>query len=95
MKQKTKIILVSISICLASANIYCKNAEISSAIDTTKVAFFLDGKQVYARELIERIKQNDVNPLGSAYTTRKCLLYYGEKYRNGIMIYVSKKKKEK
>lgn len=94
MKQMIRILLAFICTIILPLNGYCKNANTKAAIDTTKIVFFLDGKRIYAREAIEMIKNKSADFVGGAYSTRDCLLYYGEKYRNGILIYVSRKEDE-
>lgn len=88
-----KIVVLMILLFVLSNRNACGN-NMENVIDTTKTVFFLDGEQVYARVIIEKMISDEVDFVSGTSSLRSGLLYYGEKYRNGIYIYISRKKND-
>ncbi len=56
-----------------------------NVIDTTVVVFLLDGKEVSSRWVGEKYQKNEIKVYGT-HEPKKAVMWFGEKYRNGLFI---------
>lgn len=60
--------------------------------EQSRIIYLIDGKQTPKSEAIQEFEKGTIELRGIATNSRDALLRYGEKYRYGVFILVSKKK---
>lgn len=76
--------------------VYGSNNQSSESPDTTKAVTFLDGKKVWAKDILEGLENKTVKGYKGFHDIRDVLLNVGEKYRyNEVTFWVTIKKEEK
>jgi len=56
-------------------------------VDTAAVVFLFQGKEIPSNVAIEMLKNNEITMFGTDIP-KEALIWYGEKYRNGLFICV-------
>lgn len=70
------------------------NTQESVAIDTTKVLFFLDGKKASAMETLGKMESDSVQYVTGFGAGKNAVFCFGEKARNGLLVFKSTKKND-
>jgi hypothetical protein len=60
-------------------------------IDTAGIIFLFNGKEVSSKWAVEKLQKDEIRMYG-AINPKEAIVYFGEKYRNGILICEIKEK---
>ena len=90
------LLLIILSSGTSKSNIYSKDGDSSKGtpIDTCKYIFFLDGKRASAMSTLYKMNEGTVVYKSGFGNPKTAIFYYGEKARNGIMIFESVKNED-
>lgn len=95
MKLTFKLAFALISILYGSCASDQNNAnQKPTSDDQSRVIYFLDGKRASVLEITQGYDKENIELREFANNSRDALLQYGEKYRYGVYILVTKKKEE-